>query len=241
MANLSCQEVVPLLCAAAMDALDGIEARAVSEHLLRCRECRHELDRYVDTVDYVGFGAPQITPRPTLRRAILAALAADDRKPGTARWQWAAMVAAALIVMLLAGNIALQLHLIGAGNRSTAQPSRITSAPAAPPLVWFDLASVAPDSSSAQGTLCAQQAGNLAWLIVQNLPQLSVDKTYQVWLTSGDQRVSVGTFGVDSLGRGFLTIHLAHPIGTYTFLGVTDEPQGGSIAPTGERLLGVSL
>ncbi len=236
----TCDEVRPLLPAAALGALDREDARGVASHLLLCRDCRHELDRYSDTVDYVGFAVTQVAPRPSLRRAFLAALARDDRRRHSLTWRWVAAVAAALIVMLLAGNLALQLHPVHTNQPSITQATRTTSATASP-LIWYDLASVDTAVGSGRGVLCAQQNGNLAWLIVQDLPQLPAGKTYQAWLTSGDQRLSAGTFTVDPLGRGFLTIRLTHPIESYSLLGVTDEPSGGSPVPTGARLLSVSF
>ncbi len=148
-------------------------------------------------------------------------------------------MAAALLAVLLAGNLALELHLFG-GSSTSPTPTTQAVAASQPPLVWFDLTS-ASTGSTARGTLCAQDGGGLAWLIVENLPQPPAGMTYQAWLTGDDQRVSAGTFSVDSQGRGFLTIHLSQPIDRYSLIGVTDEPMGGSPEPTGPRILGVSL
>lgn len=237
---LSCEDVRPLLPAVAIGALDRTDAVGVAQHLLVCPACRQELDRYGDTADYVGFAVPQITPHPSLRPRILAALSTNGYRRFTPRWRLAASIAAALIVMLLAANLALQLHLIDSDSQSTASPRRTASA-TAPQLVWFDLTASGPNAGSASGILCAQRDGNLAWLIVQDLPQLPPGKIYQAWLSNDGQRVSAGTFSVDDRGRGFLTIRLAHPIDSYALLGVTDEPDGGSPAPSGERFLSVSL
>ncbi len=235
----SCETVRPLLPAAAIGSLDRAEADAVARHLLACRACRLEFDRLDDIVDLIGLSAPQVDPRPSLKASILRNLDPQEPRRLPIRLAWVASLAAALLAVLLAGNLALELHLIG-GNSSKQTPVAQSVATSQPQLVWFDLAA-ATTGSSARGTLCAQKGGGLAWLIVENLPQPPAGHTYQVWLTGNDERVSAGTFTVDDQGRGFLTIRLSEPIEQYSLIGVTDEPMGGSPVPTGPRFLGVSL
>jgi len=234
----SCDVVRPMLPAAAIGALDRAETDEVARHLLHCRACRIELDRYVDTVERLGFAAAQLDPPVTLKTRLF-----RDIDPPQPLWlrpriSWVASLAAVLLALLLAGNLAVELHLVGKGSLS-GTPVAQTAATTQPQLVWYDL--ISTSGGSATGTLCAQQSGALAWLIVEDLPPLPAGKTYQAWLTTGDRRVSAGTFVVDNRGRGFLTIHLTQPITSYTVLGVTDEPMGGSPEPTGARLLGGSL
>ena len=228
-----------MFAAAAIGALDPPESDGVTRHLRHCRSCRLELERFADTVDLLGFVTPQLQPSPSLKAAILPGMEPQQPLRLTSRLAWAASLAAALLALLLAGNLALQLHLVGGGS-SSHTPVAQNAATTQPQLVWYDLTSTT-SGGSASGTLCAQQDGGVAWLIVENLPQLPAGKTYQAWLTHGDQRVSAGTFTVDDRGRGFLTIHLTQPIGNYSVLGVTDEPMGGSPEPTGPRLLSASL
>jgi anti-sigma-K factor RskA len=242
----ACEEVRPLLPAAAIGALDRDEAADVARHLLLCRSCRQEFDQLSDTVDYIGLTVPQVNPSPALRQQFLSSLSEDESPIGESRrtvmthWRWAATAAAALVVVLLTANLIVQFNLFGADHHSSAQPTRTASA-ATTPLVWYDLVAASSSSKSAHGVLCAQESGNLAWLIVQDLPQPPAGKVYQAWLTGTDGRISAGTFTVDPKGRGFLTIRLTKPIESYSVMGVTDEPNGGSQTPTGERLLSASL
>lgn len=236
---LGCDEVRQHLPAFALGALDAADAEGISEHLLTCRACRQELDRYADIVDFIGFTAPPATPAPQLRDLVLGALEPAPRKVLTVSWRWMA-AAAAVIVMLLAGNVTLLLTRPAGGKPAPAATNRVASGPT-PEMDWFDLAATNPEAKSAYGILCAQKTGNLAWLIAEDLPPLPPGKVYQAWLTIGDQRVSAGTFMVDSLGRGFLTIRLTRPIQSYSVLGVTEEPFGGSPNPSGDRYLNVSL
>jgi anti-sigma-K factor RskA len=245
--SLACEEVRPFLSAVAIGALDTDEAAEVAQHLLECRDCRQELDRLSDTVDLIGFVAPQIEPPTGLRASFLSQL--GDEPTGVPvpapvtrimPWRWIASIAAALIVVLLAGNILLQLRdSNGAAPAATQASGTRVSAP----LVWYDVTAAGPQAGQATGFLCAQETGRLAWLIVQDLPALPAGKTYQAWLSNGDQRINAGTFTVDEKGRGFLTIRLSStaPLEHFTALGVTEEPSGGSPNPSGPRFLSASL
>lgn len=248
--SLVCEEIRPLLSAVAIGALDADEAAGVAQHLLECRECRQELDRLSDTVDLIGFAVPQAEPPASLRAAFLSQLGDDAAvPPGRAPtpvtrvlpWRWIASVAAALIVVLLAGNIGLQLR--DTNSAAPAEPTQASATRASVPLVWYDVAAAGPQAGKATGFLCAQETGRLAWLIVQDLPALPAGKTYQAWLSNGDERIDAGTFTVDDKGRGFLTIRLSsgQSLEHYTTLGVTEEPNGGSPTPSGQRYLIASL
>ncbi len=245
--SLACEEVRPLLSAAAIGALDANEAAEVAQHLLECRACRQELDRLSDAVDLIGFAAPQIEPPPGLRAAFLSRI--DDESSGAPApapvtrvvpWRWIASIAAVLIIVLLAGNIALQLRDT---NGSAPATTPVVGARASAPLVWYDVAAAGPQAGHATGFLCAQETGQLAWLIVQDLPALPAGKTYQAWLSNGSQRINAGTFMVDERGRGFLTIRLSDrdSLQHFSTLGVTEEPSGGSPNPSGQRYLIGSL
>lgn len=245
--SLRCEEVRPLLSAVAIGALDADEAAEVAQHLLECRDCRQELDRLSDTVDLIGFAAPQIEPPASLRASFLSQLGDEPTvvpasTPVTRDmpWRWIASIAAALIVVLLAGNIALQLRDSNGAAPATTQAAGTR---AAAPLVWYDVAAAGPQAGHATGFLCAQETGRLAWLIVQDLPALPAGKTYQAWLSNGSERIDAGTFTVDEKGRGFLTIRFSgsEPLEHFSTLGVTEEPSGGSPAPSGQRYLSASL
>ncbi|HEX7101100.1 MAG TPA: zf-HC2 domain-containing protein, partial [Nitrolancea sp.] len=169
--SLPCEEVRLLLSAVAIGALDADEAAEVAQHLLECRDCRQELDRLSDTVDLIGFVAPQIEPPASLRASFLSQLEDEPTSapvPATATrivpWRWIASIAAALIVVLLAGNIALQLR---DSNGAAPAATQASGTRVAVPLVWYDVAAAGPQAGHATGFLCAQETGRLAWLIVQ--------------------------------------------------------------------------
>jgi len=67
-----------------------------------------------------------------------------------------------------------------------------------------------------------------------NLKPLPQGRTYELWLiTDGQEKVPVGTFGVDPESRGRLLAKLPHAVGNVVLAAVTDEPEGGVPQPTG--------
>ena len=86
----------------------------------------------------------------------------------------------------------------------------------------------------AQGQLIADPSDQTAVLVIAGLPKLEAGKTYQVWLIDGDAPVSAGLLTVDEEGKGLLVVTSDESIGSFNSLGISIEPAGGSIAPTGE-------
>jgi len=79
-------------------------------------------------------------------------------------------------------------------------------------------------------------------LIVQDLPLLQRDRTYQLWLGWGDrQRDNGGVFRVDEQGFGLLRLTAPQPFTAYQRVGITEEPAGGSPGPTSPRVIGATL
>ncbi|MEE9325089.1 MAG: anti-sigma factor [Dehalococcoidia bacterium] len=111
-------------------------------------------------------------------------------------------------------------------------------------LTVIDLAGteMAPE---AYGKLLVDADNNNAVLVTSKLKPLKQDRVYQLWLIKGRQpsrpqdkiRINGGTFTVDELGQGELIIQAPDPVITYGDMGITVEPVGGSISPTGTKVL----
>ena len=85
---------------------------------------------------------------------------------------------------------------------------------------------------------CADTGDDLAALIaVLNLDELSQEKTYQVWVITKYQKLSVGLLDVDSTGYAQAVIIPGVPFSQIEAIGITVEPAGGSHGPTGARVL----
>lgn len=246
----SCEQVEPLLAAAALGTLDLEDAALAARHLEECRRCRHLYADLHLAADALGWSVPQVSPPPALRQRLLSAMSPAPRLLRLPARAWA-VAAAVLIIALLGGNLMLTL----ARPRQAATPAA-TPTPASAqvaslgPLAWYNLTAAgagvgsgvgSETGSNAWGTLCAEAQGRFAWLMVDGLPQLPPGRVYQAWLQANGQRTSAGTFTVDAQGRAFVVIRLDQPIQTFQTVGVTDEPAGGSRWPTGRRHLFASL
>jgi anti-sigma-K factor RskA len=85
----------------------------------------------------------------------------------------------------------------------------------------------------AQGQLIADPTSQSAVLVVTGLPPLESGRTYQVWLIA-DAPISAGLLTVDANGQGVLIITSTESIGSFKSLGISVEPEGGSLQPTGD-------
>jgi len=118
------------------------------------------------------------------------------------------------------------------------QAFTLITAPEARPVV---LRSDKPDSQ-ARGILLLKPEEQNAVLIVQDLPPLQRDRTYQLWLgLGGSQRDNGGVFRVDAQGFGLIRIMAPQPFTAYQRVGITEEPAGGSPGPTSPRVIGATL
>jgi anti-sigma-K factor RskA len=86
----------------------------------------------------------------------------------------------------------------------------------------------------AQGQLIADPNSQSAVLVIVGLTPLEAGKTYQVWLIEGDAPVSAGLLKVDANGQGVLVVSSETPIGSFDALGISVEPEEGSLQPTGD-------
>jgi anti-sigma-K factor RskA len=100
-----------------------------------------------------------------------------------------------------------------------------------------DLVGTAP-ASSAWGRYLWSDEEKLGVLFLVNLPQLSEDQSYQLWLLRQDDTpVSGGTFTSQADGSARLLVRIGNLSGTLTGMAITEEPAGGSETPTGEIVL----
>lgn len=100
-----------------------------------------------------------------------------------------------------------------------------------------DVISVSLKSTETQpralGQLIANPNDQSAMLVISGLPPLEPGKTYQVWLI-GNAPVSAGLLTVDENGQSVLIVTSEEAIGSFKSVGISIEPEGGSVEPTGE-------
>jgi hypothetical protein len=77
-----------------------------------------------------------------------------------------------------------------------------------------------------------------AGLIVTGLPRLPAGRDYQFWFVMPDaQRISGAIFEVDPAGEAIVPVDAPAAFAADWRCGVTEEPDGGSPAPTGRNVL----
>lgn len=76
-------------------------------------------------------------------------------------------------------------------------------------------------------------------LVAANLPKLAPEKQFQLWLlrTQEPKVVNAGVFTPDDENRAVLQFENPPVLTDIATLVITDEPEGGSAAPTGAKLL----
>lgn len=239
-------QVVDLLPAYALGALDDDERGLVDAALMESETVRDEYRRYQTTVDSLAAAISPTTPPGALRESILSTASAS-RPPiqlSSRRTTWlrVALGAAAAIILTL-GAVAAFLwneldqrdDQIAAFEQAASRPSRDF----AQPLVWTRIDS-ASASNEGSGYYCRTEDGSVGWIIVEGMRTTSND-VYQLWLRDGDKLVSAGMFATDAEGRGFGVVRADLPLTVFHELWITLEPPGGSPAPTGDPAVSVNI
>ncbi len=257
MAKLTCEQVTELLPEYVLGALSPAEAADVQAHVAQCADCRAALADYEAVTEGLLYAAP---PRSApayleadLRRRIQAATAPVAR-PARAGWRerlaglfrprlrYATIAALAAAALLMITNV----YWIGMLKQLQAQQASLTQQAVAQQAALDVLAgggrSIALKGDAAnpqaKGVCIFSPEQDRAVLIVDDLPELPADRTYQLWLVHNGKRDSGGLFTVDAQGQGTLIVRAPQSLEYYDSIGVTVEPLGGSAAPTTPRVMG---
>ena len=248
MSDAKHENILELIPAYALNSLDSDEAALVSHHLSGCELCQAELDAYEALVDVMPLAAPDMQPSPALKGRLMTQIksepASDTAVPPTRskperswgrqlseafqnlltgpRWRPVALL---IVIGLVVGNV-LQWQQANAPDPNSWRRVRLTGSEVAP---------------AARGIIYISADGRNGTIIVDQLPLLSPDQQYQLWLIQDGQRTSGAIFSVDQDGYRGLQIESPLPLQEYGAFGITIEPAGGSPGPTGERVLGYNL
>lgn len=161
------------------------------------------------------------------------------RRPGPMTF-----LAAAAAVALLAAGVGIgrltdgtdpQQNLPVAAPPATSMPDRVTSLLAAEDL---EIAR-GPVGSTGNATVLASRAADMAVISMTDLPEPAEGRAYQLWLMGDHDPIPAGT--MESGQVGLAPSAQINGIRDSEQIGLTDEPAGGSPAPTGEVLLALDL
>ncbi len=198
-------EISELLGAYALDAVDADERALLDEHVADCARCRAEVQEHREAATFLahtGGDAPDgvwqrisgsLEKAPPGLRLVPGPAVEVPRR----RVRWRAAVGAAAAAVAVVGVLGVQV------NRQDQRIDDLQAALGDPMLTAFDAAITDPDSellelTSADGKVVLRGAvtdDGTGYLSAAPLPDLSEDRTYQLWGSAGDELVSLGVLG----------------------------------------------
>jgi anti-sigma-K factor RskA len=213
------------LAAFMLGALERDEAAEFERHLEGCERCREEMSWLEPAVQTLPEAVERQEPPRALRAALMAEVRDDVRKatarPTPARRRRRLLKPAmgfAVIALLVAG------------------------------VVGYEVGNGGSDSGGGASTL-ERQVGSLSVKMVQEgdsgtlqlsgVHQLPPDKVLEAWVErDGEVEAVPALFVPDRNGQAETRIADMNGVGTVM---VTEEPQGGSEAPTGEPIMTMAI
>jgi len=231
----------------AIGALDGEEVPALQTHLETCESCRAELAEYRLLTDSLLTAIPPKQPSAALRKSLQSRLPSAQK---LARPSWtfslrlSRLALGFAVIALIVLNVVSLAQLRQIQMQQASLMTQVENAQTVLGLMSSPTIQMIPISGEqASGALLLDKGNNKAVLVIQNLPDLTENQVYQIWLVKSDGgRDTGGLFRPDS-GETYTTKVILSPqsISNYVRIGVTVEPAGGSDAPTGERVFRVEF
>lgn len=235
-----CDSVQSLIPDYAFGLTTPEETRLVESGLPACPEAAARLEDYRQMQDEMRLSVAQIEPPPQLEARLLAAIAPPDapaRQPRRAHP--VAWLAAAAVLALALTNVYWLVRV----NDLTQRQEQLAAQLQAQNGTAFVLTSTnhlrwvrlppPQEEGDASAFLMWNAESAIGLMYARGFPEPLPGRTYQLWLTQGDKRVSAGTFTVNEEGIGALLFHVTEPIDEYTWARITEEPANGSDQPEG--------
>ncbi len=225
------------LAAYALGALTTDEAADLERHVTGCKTCIERLLWLQPAVDVLPASVEQRTPPERLRESLMEAVRSDAPAQAPAeralepkpRW-WESLrgfamrpaTAMAVAIVLVAG---IGVGYLVRGNDVVEPQSTLVKAQ--------PLDSAVPVSATLERT------GDSATLHVTQMPTLSSDDVYEVWVQRANVMEPRSTFVLNSDGSAEAAV--PGPLNGADAVLVTREPRGGSQQPTTKPLLSAPL
>ncbi len=218
---------------------DG-EWEQYAAHAAQCTICTAKIAEFGSVSHALLNGVPQLEAPPEIRSRVMSVVHAEsellqaagamaDRpiaRESARRFSplrlrpWPAAVLASSLLALGIGGGAL---LVGTGDDGAASRT----------LACAD----APDGSSCQ----VRVSGDSAKLVVAGLTTPPEGRAYQVWRSRGDGTTPEATEALFSVRKGRASVAVPGDLRGVEQVLVTDEPPGGSEAPTGDLVIAANL
>ncbi|MEW1587278.1 anti-sigma factor [Micromonospora vinacea] len=234
-------DVHTLAGAYVLDAVDDIERAAFERHLAECEPCRVEVAELRETVARLADDTDVDATPPGLRERTLAQAArtpqlrvsgsgAGGRRPA-GRWRQLTVAAAAAV--LLAGGASAVTWTVSNDRISDEQASsdqarQLAAVLDAPDARVFERS--LPTGGAA--TVVVSRGRDRGVVLLRDLPAPGAGRIYELWLIRAGEPRKVGQLAEGD--RASTT--LIGPVADAGTFGVSNEPAGGSVAPT--RIVG---
>ena len=243
---------------AALDAIGAAspdEESDLREHLGTCAECRGVRDEYAEAVTLLARGLDPVPPPADLRERVVSADEPADnvvdarRRFGTSAW-WLATAATLFLALWGWRELAMrverekyttqqaEIHRLAEDNARLAQKNEKLGAEMAA-LASADTRQIALSGQqvapAASARVFLEPGKRRAVVFFYNLPANAKDKSYQLWIISGQpaKPQSAGVFDVvDKNGNAVISINNLPVATEIKALAVTLEPRGGVAQPT---------
>ena len=208
----------------ALDALTPDERADFEAHLPGCEPCWAELAEYDAGVEALARSAAEAAPS-EMKAEVMARI---DAAGGGASGTVTPLFRRVAPLIVAAAAIAALVFVIGLGPAS--EEDRINSVLAAD-----DAVTVVVEADVVSSAEVVYIPSGDAVFSAVGLAGVSEAETYQLWLIGDDGPISAGTFQPDADGGALVLLDGAVRPGLV--LGLTIEPAGGSVAPTGDILI----
>lgn len=235
------EEIIELLGAYALDAVDADESAAIEDHLRACPRCRAEVAEHRETAAFLAHAGADAPPALWDRISGAIDVPADitplaprlggrlSRRGGT--WSRGAAVlasAAALIIAVLGVQLRDQDRRIDQLAAELAASDGGFAAAAADPDTIVEL------TGAREEQLLVVVDDGRAWLQASALPELDDGRTYQLWGASGDELVSIAVLGRNP---GVVSFEVEG----YALLAITEEAAPGVVRSANPPLVAGEL
>lgn len=246
------------LIAYALGILDGEEERELSRTIAANPALGDQVRAFQRDAHALAMLAPPVAPPPALKQQVMARIAASapGRPPrpsaerrGLASWGLGLALAAA--IGLGGWNVKLRSDVAALRSENstlakTLESERTTRSVLSEQLEAQNKAvrflagatttervlSATPDAPNAKGTMYMQPGQVTAVLIIDGLPPLTPDRTYQFWLARDGAPVPNATFSVDANGHAQIVVTATSQVNDFQEVMVTIEPAAGSQQPS---------
>jgi anti-sigma-K factor RskA len=218
------EDIAPYL----LGALDAADAERFERHLAGCELCRTDLERLRPAARALPPTAEPVEPPPALKKRVMAEVERDAARrrqadrvsaqgPHAAWWRRPLPVLAAACVVLLVG--------VGVGTALTGEDA-------------LTVDGKAPPGATAQ----LEVRGDDGTLRVSGMADAPAGRVYQVWLMREGSSTPEPTDALFDVDRdGTATVDVPGDMEHVDRVLVSDEPRGGSRAPTTQPGIAIEM